>query len=390
MKAGSLGGNLYVTQDAATKRRLLVGVRRNWPEDPEGAAANSPSAAGARDVGEAAMGASFHEHMPEPYPEQYQQHWPLESQPLQHGPGAFDHQLLRNQSFDQSLHGSSPVMRDPMATMQHELVRIELSHGVSHGSNGKLGLVVTKLVVTAVTDAKAAQIGFLPGDKIIAVNGRSVESTAEFQRETCKALQEREVCGLSVVFEVLRKRDSDGGSQAAGLHPAASHWYDQSHPNVPQTLAPFVTSPGASFASPGWSDPLNGHSFGGSPHQELYDQYHHEHQHQHQSPAHPSRKKACCGANGQHPGSTASPMSAASPQSAKHDVGGSPSLMQSAMMMGHHQQSGSSPDNHHLHHHQHHHAGTTPTHANTGHHLLPLSSMGQARGGPSRKKSCGC
>merc|ERR1719221_804405 len=84
-----------------------------------------------------------------------------------------------------------------------------------HFAGGKLGLQVKSLVVAAVSDTKALDLGFLPGDRILAVNDNPVGSTPEFYREVSRAMAENQASGAPVAFDVWRKKDS-GGSASTG------------------------------------------------------------------------------------------------------------------------------------------------------------------------------
>lgn len=80
---------------------------------------------------------------------------------------------------------------------------------------GKLGLVVKSLVVSAVADTKALELGFLPGDRILAVNDRPVGSTQEFYCEVSKAMEDSRASGEPVVFDLWRKKEGDASTGSA-------------------------------------------------------------------------------------------------------------------------------------------------------------------------------
>lgn len=84
-------------------------------------------------------------------------------------------------------------------------------------AGGKLGLVVKSLVVAAVADTKALELGFLPGDRILAVNDNPVGSTPEFYREVSRAMADNQARGAPVVFDLWRKKDTGSASTGSPI-----------------------------------------------------------------------------------------------------------------------------------------------------------------------------
>mmetsp|Transcript_122633 Transcript_122633/g.318872 ORF Transcript_122633/g.318872 Transcript_122633/m.318872 type:complete len:380 (+) Transcript_122633:32-1171(+) len=79
----------------------------------------------------------------------------------------------------------------------------------------KLGLVVKHLVVVAITNARALQLGFQPGDRVLAVNDNPVGSTSEFFEEVSRAMADNQISSKPVVFDIWRNRASFASSLSA-------------------------------------------------------------------------------------------------------------------------------------------------------------------------------
>jgi len=92
-----------------------------------------------------------------------------------------------------------------------------------HLAGGKLGLVVKNLVVAAVADTKALHLGFLPGDRILAVNDKPVGNTQEFYTEVSRAMAESQSSGEPVVFDLWRKKDGAASTRPLSGSPSFSH-----------------------------------------------------------------------------------------------------------------------------------------------------------------------
>mmetsp|Transcript_20693 Transcript_20693/g.54743 ORF Transcript_20693/g.54743 Transcript_20693/m.54743 type:complete len:385 (-) Transcript_20693:208-1362(-) len=144
----------------------------------------------------------------------------------------------------------------PVVSLQSDVQHLQQAYHVRiimpqplHG--GKLGLVVKHLVVVAITNPKASQLGFHAGDRIAAVNNKPVGSTAEFFQQTSLAMIENVAIGCPVVFDIWRNSDASAGSpsmvhEASMQHvvPLLKH---QQHPNTtdgyPLSLSPSVSFP---------------------------------------------------------------------------------------------------------------------------------------------------
>lgn len=94
----------------------------------------------------------------------------------------------------------------------------------------KLGLAVKDLRIASITDARALQLGWAVGDRILAVNNQPITSTLEFSRELAKAMDTWKMYGHPLVFEIVRQDSPQMPFQEAPRHdailaPSASFQY---------------------------------------------------------------------------------------------------------------------------------------------------------------------
>jgi len=113
------------------------------------------------------------------------------------------------QRFDGALRGKASCLDSTRLVIKRPL------------EDGKLGITMRGLLVTAFKDPRASTLGWHIGDHVLALNGRSIAAPPDFARELERAIAENRSTGKPLVFDVARGHASE---EAFDLHSHQDGW----------------------------------------------------------------------------------------------------------------------------------------------------------------------